>query len=135
VNKTPLLGAPLTVTTTFPVVTPGGTGTGIAVELQFVGVALKPLKDTVLEPCAAPKFAPLIVTETAVSPSVGDRLVIPAPDPITKGMPLLGTPPTVTTTFPVVAPLGGLLAVSARWETIWVVVRNRGILCRSRKSA
>jgi hypothetical protein len=31
--------------------------------------------------------------------------------------------------------IGGLLAVYARWETIWVVVGNRGILCRSRKAA
>jgi hypothetical protein len=47
---TPLLGIPLTVTTTSPVSTPLGAGTTILVALQLVGVAVAPSKVTVLVP-------------------------------------------------------------------------------------
>jgi len=50
VNETPLLATPLTVTTTFPVVAPVGTGALIEVELQLLGVAVVPLNFTVLVP-------------------------------------------------------------------------------------
>jgi len=50
VKLTPLLAAPATVTTTFPVVAPDGTGAPMANELQLVGVVGVPLKVTVLEP-------------------------------------------------------------------------------------
>jgi hypothetical protein len=46
----PLLAWPLTVTTTLPEVAPDGTGTTICVLLQLVGVAVVPLKVTVLVP-------------------------------------------------------------------------------------
>src|SRR5690349_14325219 len=49
-KRTPLLATPETVTTTFPVVAPVGTGTEMLVALQLVGVAVVPLKLTVLEP-------------------------------------------------------------------------------------
>src|SRR2546425_941796 len=76
VNETPLLACPFTVTTTLPVVAPLGTGATIEVALQLVGVALVPLKVTVLEPCVAPKFAPEIATEVPTTPEVDERLVI-----------------------------------------------------------
>jgi hypothetical protein len=60
VNATPLLASPPTVTTTFPVVAPTGTGTPICVSLQLLGVAGVPLKVTVLEPCVEPKCEPVI---------------------------------------------------------------------------
>ena len=47
---TPLLAVPPTVTTTFPVVAPVGTGTAMLVALQLVGVAEVPLNVTVLVP-------------------------------------------------------------------------------------
>lgn len=47
---TPLLATPLTVTTTFPLVAPLGTGTAMLVALQLVGVAAVPLNVTVLDP-------------------------------------------------------------------------------------
>jgi len=50
VKLTPLLAAPATVTTTFPVVAPDGTGTPILMGLQLVGVVAVPLNVTVLEP-------------------------------------------------------------------------------------
>ncbi|HKM84458.1 MAG TPA: hypothetical protein VJY15_26305, partial [Candidatus Acidoferrum sp.] len=107
VKLTPLLASPPTVTTTFPVVAPAGTGATMLVALQFVGVAVVPLNLSVLVPCVAPKFAPVIVTEAPTNPDVGFKLVILGPGAVTvKLVPLLATPPTVTTTFPVVAPAG-----------------------------
>ena len=76
VNETPLLAVPPTVTTTFPVVAPLGTGAKIEVALQLVGVAVVPLNLTVLDPCVEPKAVPLIVTEVPTAPVVGDRLLM-----------------------------------------------------------
>jgi hypothetical protein len=73
---------------------------------QLVGVALVPLKFTVLAPCVAPKLVPVIVTEVATGPLVGDRLVTLGGTGTVKLTPLLARPPTVTTTLPVVAPAG-----------------------------
>lgn len=103
-----LLGTPPTITTTGPVVTPFGTATEMLVALQHVehGVAGVPLNVTVLDPCDAPKFAPLIVTVVPMGPEIGERLVMPGPDPAAKATPLLCAPDTVTTMFPAVAPLG-----------------------------
>src|SRR5271167_1301222 len=107
VKLTPLLATPPTVTTTFPVVAPLGTGTVILVPVQLVGVAATPLNLTVLVPFVDPKFVPVIVTDVPAGPVVGLRLVIAGADAVTVQLtPLLATPPTVTTTFPVVAPLG-----------------------------
>jgi hypothetical protein len=50
VNETPLLATPLTVTTTFPVVAPVGTGALIELDPQLLGVAVVPLNFTVLLP-------------------------------------------------------------------------------------
>jgi len=49
VKMTPLLGTPLTVTTTLPLVVVG-TGAVMLVAVQFVGVTEIPLKATVLVP-------------------------------------------------------------------------------------
>lgn len=106
VNATPLLARPLTVTTTLPVVAPPGTGTTMLVALQLVGVAATPLKLTVLLPCDAPKFVPLMVTEVLTAPEAGLKPVMFGGTSTVKAAPLLTQGPTVTTTFPVVAPLG-----------------------------
>src|SRR5258706_185575 len=71
----PLLATPFTVTTTGPVVAPLGTGATMLVALQLVGVAVVPLKRTLLLPCVDPKFVPVIVTDVPTAPDVGDRLV------------------------------------------------------------
>src|SRR5271165_900050 len=107
VKLVPLLATPPTVTTTFPVVAPAGTGATMLVALQLVGVAVVPLNLTVLVPCVAPKFTPVIVTDAPTNPEVGLKPVMLGPGAVTvKFTPLLATPPTVTTTFPVVAPAG-----------------------------
>jgi hypothetical protein len=53
-----------------------------------------------------PKFDPAIVTETPTAPEVWLRLVIAGGGTTVKADPLLASPPTVTTTLPVVAPVG-----------------------------
>jgi len=104
VKPTPLLATPFTVTTTFPVVAPLGTGTAMLVALQLVGVAAVPLKPTTLVPRVNPKPVPLIVIKAPGAPLVGERLVI-CGDTV-KVTALLATPNTVTTTLPVVAAMG-----------------------------
>src|SRR5208337_7187 len=131
VKLTPLLASPPTVTTTFPVVAPAGTGATMLVALQFVGVAVVPLNLSVLVPCVAPKFAPVIVTEAPTNPDVGFKLVILGPGAVTvKLVPLLATPPTVTTTFPVVAPAGtgATMLVALQFVGVAVVPLNLTVL-------
>src|SRR6266481_2190341 len=119
----PLLATPPTLTTTFPVVAPAGTSTTTLVALQLVGVAVIPLNFTVLVPCVAPKFAPLIVTEVPTNPEVGLKLVMLGPGTVTvKFMPLLATPPTLTTTFPVVAPAGTSTTTLVALQLVGVAV-------------
>jgi hypothetical protein len=101
-----LLATPLTVTTTFPVVAPVGTGTTMLVALQLVDVAEVPSNVTVLVPWLAPKFVPTIVTEVPAGPEVGVRLVSVGVGSTVKVTPLLATLATVTTTLPVVALAG-----------------------------
>ena len=74
-----LLTSPLTVTCTLPDVAPLGTGTTICVSLQLAGVARVPLNFTVLVPCVAPKFVPVIVTTVPTGPEVGDKVVMLGP--------------------------------------------------------
>jgi hypothetical protein len=50
VKGKPLLAIPPTVTTTFPVVAPTGTGTSMLVSLQVLAVPTVPLNVTVLVP-------------------------------------------------------------------------------------
>ena len=73
-----------------PVAAPLGTGTTMLVALQLVGVAAVPLNVTVLVPCDAPEFAPVMVTEVPMGPEVGLMLVILGPGFVTvNATPLL----------------------------------------------
>jgi hypothetical protein len=104
VNAMLLLATPPAFTTTLPLVAPAGTGTTMLVALQLVGVAATPLNVTV--PCVAPKFVPVMVTEVPTAAELGLRLLIAGVESTVNAMPLLATPPTVTTTLPFVAPAG-----------------------------
>src|SRR5947207_8161318 len=107
VKVTPLLATPPTVIITFPDVAPDGTGATILVEFQLVGEAAVPLNMTVLVPCDAPKLVPVMVTDVPTGPEVGLRSVMLGAAVVTvNAKPLLPRPPTVTTTFPDVAPDG-----------------------------
>src|SRR5258706_5279638 len=114
---TPLLAIPPTVTTTLPVVAPLGTATAMLVAFQFAGVPLVPLNVTVLVPCVEPKFVPVMVTAVPTTPEVGFRLVMFGAGVLTVKLALLlAIPPTVTTTLPVVAPLGTVTAMLVAFQ-------------------
>src|SRR5260370_36450986 len=114
---TPLPAIPPTVTTTLPVVAPLGTVTAMRVAFQFAGVALVPWNVTVLVPCVEPKFVPVMVTAVPTTPEVGFRLVMFGAGVLTvKVTPLLAIPLTVTTTLPVVAPLGTATAMLVAFQ-------------------
>ena len=67
----PLLTCAPTVTITLPVVAPTGTVTVMLVALQALAAAAAvPLKVTVLDPCAAPKLAPVMVIDTPSAPEI-----------------------------------------------------------------
>src|SRR5437763_1381463 len=105
VKFTPLLATPPTVTTTLPVVAPPGTDATMLVALQLLVLAAVASKVTVS--VVVPKLVPVMVTAVPTGPVVGFRLVMAGADEVTvKFAPLLAIPPTVTTTLPVVAPLG-----------------------------
>jgi hypothetical protein len=114
------------------VVAPLGTGTTMLLALQLVGVATIPLKRTRLVPCVDPKFAPLIVTVLPTGPDTRDRLVmLGATAAVTVNVALLlATPPTVTMTLPVVAPLGTLTAILVALQLVGAatVPLNRTLL-------
>jgi len=105
VKLTLLLATPPTVTMTGPVVVPTGTGTVIAVRVQFVGVAVTPLKVTVLLLWVAPKPYPLTVTDWPICALEGETFWMVGVVTRVKVTLLLATE-LVTTTGPVVAPVG-----------------------------
>jgi len=70
-NVAVLLGIPATVTAMLPVVAPVGTGAVMLVSLQLVGIAVIPLKVSVLEPWVVPKPVPVIVTGVPIGPLLG----------------------------------------------------------------
>jgi hypothetical protein len=105
---------------TLPVAAPFGTEAAMLVAFQLVGVAAVPLNVTVLVPCVAPKLVPVMVTEVPAGPEVGFRLVIVGGAVTVKLTPLLATPPTVTTTLPVLAPLGTGTAILVALQLVGV---------------
>lgn len=121
VKALPLLSTPLACTTTLPVVAPLGTGTTIEVALHVVGVAVVPLNFTVLVPCVEPKFVPVIVSAVPIVPDVGDKVVILGAATTVNDLPALATPLTVTTTLPVVAPVGTNATMEVALQLLMVV--------------
>jgi hypothetical protein len=75
VKAAPML-PPLVRTIRFPVVAPDGTWTTMLVLLQLSGMAGVTLNVTVLVPCVAPKFVPVIVTTVPTRPALGLRLTM-----------------------------------------------------------
>src|SRR5260370_1719061 len=90
VKRTPLLEAPETDTTTFPVVAPLRTGMTMLVPLQLVAVpAAIALKVTVLPLWLVPKFPPVMATKAAIGPTSGPRLALLGPALTLYSMPSL----------------------------------------------
>jgi hypothetical protein len=108
VKGKPLLATPLTVTTTLTVPNAiEGTTASMLVALQLLTVAVVLPNVTVLVDCVDPKFAPVIVTTAPIGPCVRPRVDRLGPGLVTvNATGLLCTPATVTTIFPVWAPLG-----------------------------
>jgi hypothetical protein len=65
-----------TVTTMLPVDVPIGTVAVMLVSLHLLAVAVVALNFTVLVPCMAPKFVPVMITEVAMAPELGFEPVI-----------------------------------------------------------
>jgi len=88
---------------------------------QELIVAAVPLNVT--PPWLDPKLVPVIVTEVPIGPDVGDKLEMLGAGTTVKLTPLLATPPTVTTTLPVVAPVGTVaVMLAAPQELVLAVV-------------
>jgi hypothetical protein len=114
VKLIPFDRAPSTSTLMFPVTAPAGTITVIDWSVKLVGLALtEGAKITVGErtpPAVNP--LPVIVRDVPTGPEVGARFVIKGEPAAAKFLPLLAVPPTVTITFPVVAPTGTTASIS-----------------------
>src|SRR5207247_3448146 len=86
--------------------------------LQLViDVAAVPLNTTVLDPCAAPKLVPVIVTDVPTGPDVGASDVIDGGTVTVNATPLLGEF-VVTTTLPVVAPAGTTATIDVALQLV-----------------
>jgi len=118
VKRTPLLAAFKTVTTTFPVSAPLGTGAPMLVALQLVGIPAIPLNVTVLLPWLLPKFVPPMVTGVPRVPVVGVTVPMLGVGMTVKLTPLLATPATATITFPVVAPVGTGITIVVAFHVV-----------------
>jgi hypothetical protein len=96
------------------------------------GLPTVPLNETVLVlvPTVGPKFVPLMITSVPTGPAVGFKPLIFGGGVTVNGRPLLATPPTVTTTFPVVAPTGTgtSMLVSLQFVGVATVVLNVTLL-------
>jgi hypothetical protein len=88
---------------------------------EVIVVAVVVLNFTVLVPCVVPKFDPVIVTDAVTGPEVGDRFVMLGAATTVNALPLEATPPTVTTTFPFVAPLGTVAAIEVDVQPVTAV--------------
>ena len=65
----------------------------------------------------------MIVTTAPTTPEVGFRFVIVGAGRVTvKVEPLLAVPPTVTTTLPVVAPAGTVVAILVALQVVTVAI-------------
>src|SRR6267378_1441080 len=114
---------PPTETTTFPLVAPAGTGATMRVLDQLVVRAATPLNSSKLDlvPTVGPKFVPFTLTTVPMGPALGLTPLMFGGGVTVKGRPLLGVPPTVTITFPVVAPAGTDVSMLVSLQEVVVV--------------
>lgn len=130
VKLIPLLVAPPTVTLAGPVTAPLGTVAVIEVLPHDVTVPFAPAKLTVLPPWLVPNPEPAMMTDDPVLPEVGVMDEMLSPEVTVKLTPLLATPATVTTMFPVVAPVGtaAMICESLQLAAVAVVPLNLIVL-------
>src|SRR5213594_3631595 len=106
VKDTELDTMPFCRTRAVPETDPIATAATIWVSLQLATLPFLLPSQTLPLPWVAPKPDPAIVTCVPATPEFGDTLEITGYVITVKFKPLLATPPTVTTTLPVVAPVG-----------------------------
>jgi hypothetical protein len=94
----------------------------MVVSLQLTTAALAVLSATMLAPCVAPKFVPVIVTDMPAAPTIGERLVILRVGVTVNPTGLLAPPPTVTITLPVVAPGGTCTVIVVALQLVGLAV-------------
>lgn len=96
----------------------------VAVQFPAVTVAGTPLNETVFVGNAEPKFVPVIVTAVPAVPEFGETVVILGALTIVYALPLLATPEIVTTTLPLVVPVGTVVvsAVGVQFAAVTVAV-------------
>jgi len=138
VKPRPLLETPpAAVTTRFPGVAVAGTAATMLVALQLEIVPVVPLNFTLPLPCVGPKFEPEMVTKAPGAAGLGDAPVILGAGVTVNVVPEFAWPPTVTTTGPVVAPVGtgAVILVLPQAEGVAVVPLNLTVLptCVERK--
>lgn len=134
-NGRPLLAWLDTVTTTFPLVLPAGTGTVMPVLLQLVGLASTPLNVTVLDPCDVRKLFPVIVTTSFVWAAEGLIAVRTGGSITSNASPLLVPPTVVTVTGPSAAPAGTVDDDLGTCDTVDWVLRPAGFRVEWRQQA
>ena len=124
VKLTPLLATPpAVVTTTLPVVAPVGTVAVMLLVVQLVMVAAVPLNFTALPAPWALKFDPAMMMDDPTAPVLGVRVLMLGAGDTVKLTPVLATPPAaVTTTLPVVAPLGTVAVMLLVVQLVMVAV-------------
>src|ERR1051326_8264220 len=121
VNVLPVLATPpAAVTTTLAVTAPVGTVATMLVGLQLLMVAATVPNFTPPLPCAEPKFDPLIVTTEPTAPVFGARLEMLGAGVTVNVAPLLACPPTITTTGPVVVPVGTGAVIDVALQAVGV---------------
>jgi hypothetical protein len=86
----------------------------ICVSLQLTTFAFVLPSQTMMVPCEAPKPVPVIVTCVPAAPLVG--VTVKTTAGITNMVPRLGMPFTVTTTFPLVAPVGTVAVIVVAFQ-------------------
>jgi hypothetical protein len=95
--------------------------TTMLASLQLATATLLVFSETVFVPCAAPKFAPEIVTKVPTIPDNGERLVTTGKPDTVKPAPFVATPFTVAITLPVVAPVGTAATINVALQLLIVV--------------
>jgi hypothetical protein len=90
------------------------------VSLQLLGVPGVPLKVTVLVPWVAPKPEPVIPSNDPTANEGLSMLVIDGGTITVNETPLLSCAPALTTTFPVMAPLGTLATICVSLQLVGV---------------
>jgi hypothetical protein len=122
VNENGLLATLLTVTTAGLLPTSVDALSFIVVAFHVLTATALPFRATVLVPWVDPKFVPVMVNCVPTAAGLGEIAVIVGTATTVKLEPLLFTPLANTTTLPVVAPDGTVVAMLVALQLVIVAV-------------